>query len=243
VRIATIVTIMNNIDNLIVRGVPMTSTLVEFDDDSLAIIDTGMTDNPDLLEQLDDMGYKPSDFSLVLNTHLHPDHIGGNRHFTNARIFISRKELAYYQSLEGLRLASGQAAAVPKNVLNREMQKMRERYPVVELIGAPDQIEFLEDHPRLPWDIKLILAPGHSIDDRAVFLQGRTKNVLVAGDALYHRDLWRGPSLPDINLSEDLFRRSAQQLSEFQGIIIPGHDFAFDNATHAYLAANKFISI
>jgi glyoxylase-like metal-dependent hydrolase (beta-lactamase superfamily II) len=231
VRIATIITTINNTDNLIVRGVPVTSTIVEFNDRTLAIIDTGMADN------------KPSDFSFVLNTHLHPDHIGGNRHFTNARIFISRKELAYHQSLEGACHASGPTPDIPQNVLIREMLEMRERYPVVELIGTPCQIEFLEDHPRLPWDTKLILAPGHSIDDHAVFLQGSIQNVLVAGDALYHRDLWREPSLPDIHLSEGLFRRSAQSLSEFQGIIVPGHDFAFDNATRAYLEANKFIPI
>jgi glyoxylase-like metal-dependent hydrolase (beta-lactamase superfamily II) len=71
---------MNNIDNLLVRGVPVTSTIVEFDDHSLAIIDTGMADNSELLEHLREMGYQPSDFSIVLNTHLHPDHIGGNRH-------------------------------------------------------------------------------------------------------------------------------------------------------------------
>jgi hypothetical protein len=57
VRIATIMTIMNNADNLIVRGVPVTSTILEFDDGSLAIIDTGIADNSDLLEQLDDMRY------------------------------------------------------------------------------------------------------------------------------------------------------------------------------------------
>lgn len=242
-RIATIITIMNNIDNLIVRGVPVTSTIVEFNDRTMAVIDTGMADNPELIEQLREMGYQPSDFSFVLNTHLHPDHIGGNRHFTNARILISRKEFAYHQSLEGLRLASGQAAFVPGNVLVREMQKMREKYPVAELIGDSDQIEFLEDHPRLPWDIKLISAPGHSIDDHAIFLQGSTQNVLVAGDALYHRDLWREPSLPDINLSEDLFRRSAQQLSEFHGIIIPGHDRAFLNKKGEYLTVNEFIPV
>jgi hypothetical protein len=50
-------TIMNNADNLIVRGVPVTSTILEFDDGSLAIIDTGIADNSDLLEQLDDMRY------------------------------------------------------------------------------------------------------------------------------------------------------------------------------------------
>ncbi len=242
-HIATIITITNNIDNLIVRGVPVTSTIVEFYNHSLAIIDTGMADNPDLLEQLDDMGYKSSEFSLVLNTHLHPDHIGGNRHFTNARIFISRKELAYHQSLEGACHASGPAPDIPQNVLIREMLEMREKYPVADLIGTPGQIEFLEDHPLLPCDIKLIPAPGHSIDDRAIILRGRTQEVLIAGDALYHRDLWRETSIPGMNFNEDMFRRSAQQLSEFQGIIVPGHDFAFDNATRAYLAANKFISI
>lgn len=56
-RIATIMTIMNNADNLIVRGVPVTSTILEFDDGSPAIIDTGIADNSDLLEQLDDMKY------------------------------------------------------------------------------------------------------------------------------------------------------------------------------------------
>ena len=242
-RIATIMTIMNNADNVIVRGVPVTSTIIEFDDQSLAIIDTGMAGNPDLLDQLDDMGYQPSDFSFVFNTHLHPDHIGGNRHFTNARIFVSRKELAYHQSQEGLSLSSPKEDAATGNVIIREMRKIRERYRVSDLLGAPDQIEFLEKHPPLPWNIKLIPAPGHSIDDRAIFLQGRAQNVLVTGDALYHRDLWRGPALPDIHLSEDIFRRSAQQLSEFPGIIIPGHDFAFDNSTGTYLAANKLIPV
>ena len=81
----------------------MTSTIVVFDDQTLAIIDTGMADKVDLLEQLNDMGYQPSDFSFVFNTHLHPDHISGNRHFTNARILISRMEPSYHQSMEGVR--------------------------------------------------------------------------------------------------------------------------------------------
>ena len=141
-RIATIITVMNNADNLIIRGVPVASTVVEFDDNSLAIIDTGMAGNPDLLEQLEVMGYKASDFSLVFNTHLHPDHIGGNRNFVNARIYISRKELAYHQSLEGLSYPSGQGVSLSGNLMIQEMQKMREKYHVSNLIGRADQIEF-----------------------------------------------------------------------------------------------------
>ncbi len=241
-RIAILVTVMNNIDNFIVRGVPVTSAIVELDDDSLAIIDTGMADNPDLLEQLDEMGLKPSDFSFVFNTHLHPDHIGGNRHFKNARIIISRRELAYHQSMEGLSCEHGGDAVVSENVLNRELRKMRALYRVSDLLGDPVQIEFLENLPPLPSSVSLLSVAGHSIDDRAIMLTGRT-NVLVAGDALYHRDLWQMPTPPGLNLDEELFRRNAKRLSEFQGIIVPGHDFAFDNTTGTYLETNKFIYI
>jgi hypothetical protein len=60
---------------------------------------------------------------------------------------------------------------------------------------------------------------------------------------LYHRDLWRGPTLPSLNYDEDLFRRSAERLSAFDGIIVPGHDRAFDNATGVYLEGNTFIRL
>ncbi|HOE17055.1 MAG TPA: hypothetical protein PK344_06525 [Syntrophorhabdaceae bacterium] len=120
---------------------------------------------------------------------------------------------------------------------------MREKYPVSDLIEDPGQLEFLEDHPRLPHGIKLIPAPGHSIDDHAVFLPGRTRNVLATGDALYHRELWRGPTFPGLNYDDVLFRRNALILYAFQGIIVPGHDLAFDNATGTYFEANTFIPI
>lgn len=242
-RIAILVTIMKKIDNLIIRGVPVTSAIVELDDQALMIIDTGMVGNPDLLNRLDDMGLKPSDFNFVFNSHLHPDHIGGNRHFTNARIIVSHKELAHYQSMEELPSVSVRNAAVPENMLSQDLRKMRETYHVSNLLGDPAQIEFLENHPLLPSCIRWITAAGHSIDDQVVILAGRTKNVLVAGDALYHRYLWREPTPRGINLDEDLFRKSATKLSEFQGIIVPGHDLAFDNPAGTYLEINKFISI
>ena len=104
-------------------------------------------------------------------------------------------------------------------------------------------MNFLENNSSLPHGIKLISAPGHSIDDRVIFLQGRAQNALVTGDALYHKDLWRGPAPTDIHLSENLFLSNAKQLSKFHGIIAPGHDFAFDNTTGVYLKTNKFIPL
>ena len=91
-KITTIVTQVHNTDNIIIRNVPVSSTIIEFPDHYMAIIDTGMADNPELVKELAEWGYCPDDFDLVINTHLHCDHIGGNRLFKNARILISRRE-------------------------------------------------------------------------------------------------------------------------------------------------------
>ena len=243
VRIATIITTMQNTENLLVRDIPVTSTIIEFDDETLGIVDTGMVDNPEFLEKLDNLGCQPSDFNLVFNTHLHTDHIGNNRLFMNARIVISRKELAYHRTPKDTCNTLVPNPGVPENMLTRQLQEMRERYPVFNLIGESGQIQFLEDNPRLPINIKLIPVSGHSIDDHAVFIQGKNRNVLATGDALYHHDLWRGPTISGIHLNEELFRLHALYLSEFQGIIVPGHDLAFDSTTNAYLETDIFITI
>jgi len=52
-------------------------------DDPIAIVDTGLpTDKEIILQTLNEVGLKPSDVEIVINTHLHPDHCGGNELFT-----------------------------------------------------------------------------------------------------------------------------------------------------------------
>ena len=58
-KIAVIVTVVSDSDNLIIRNVPVSSTVVELSDGTLAIIDTGMADNPQLAEELKDLGIAP----------------------------------------------------------------------------------------------------------------------------------------------------------------------------------------
>jgi glyoxylase-like metal-dependent hydrolase (beta-lactamase superfamily II) len=244
---------MHNTDNLIIRDVPVTSTIVQLDDHSMAIIDTGMADNPAFVEKLAEMGFQPSDFSLVINTHLHPDHIGGNRLFTNARIMISQRELEYHRYLNKLILQCNDPEALlspashphvsARPVLFRHLKELAERYPVSDLIGYPESLVFLEDNHMPHKNIGFISVPGHSIDDHAVVLYGHTTKVLIAGDALIHRDLWHQQTIPHMNFSEDMFRRSAKQITGFPGIIIPGHDRAFNNADGKYVEMNEFIPL
>ncbi|MGI6488643.1 MAG: MBL fold metallo-hydrolase [Syntrophomonadaceae bacterium] len=249
-KIAVIVTVVSDSDNLIIRNVPVSSTVVELSDGTLAIIDTGMADNPQLAEELKDLGYSPLDFSLVINTHLHPDHIGGNQLFKNARILISREEFEYETKFARVLQASHDPVATLRSLgryvddstyaLARDLQAIVEQYPAASLVGAAEQLEFLEDEPELPAGVSLLSVPGHSIDSRAVILRGATRQVAVAGDAMYHRDLWREVPYIGIHYDDDMFKQSIERLTRFSGIIVPGHDRPFDTMTQRYVA-DEFI--
>jgi len=250
VKITTIITGIQNTDNSIIRNVPVTSTIIEFTGNNLAIIDTGMADNPEFVEELVGTGYKPSDFDLVINTHLHCDHIGGNRLFNNARILISKKEYEYEMNFEKalqesedpvMTLSSlGRKVDESASMLAWDLKKLAEKYPVSSLVGDTGQIEFFENSPYLPFELSLIPVPGHSIDSYAVRLKGHNCPALVSGDALYHRDLWKGASVPGINYNEKKFKESTRLISIFKGVIIPGHDYAFDNISGKYLENDSF---
>ncbi|MCC6830215.1 MAG: MBL fold metallo-hydrolase, partial [Thermoleophilia bacterium] len=46
-----------------------------------------------VVEQLALCGFAPGDVTHLVNSHLHFDHVGGNRHFPGARRFVARDEL------------------------------------------------------------------------------------------------------------------------------------------------------
>jgi len=250
-KIETITTVRHDTDNLIIRDVPVSSTIVDIPDCGLAIIDTGSPDNLDLLEELEQLGYTPADFSLVINTHLHVDHIGGNRLFSNARILISRRELDFENNLARLLGEStdplaalhswGRYVEDNSHKLAHHLIKLVNQYPAAAWIGDQAQIEFFEDEPDLPKTIDLLQVPGHSVDSRAVLLQGKTRRVVAAGDAFYHRDLWQKDMMAAIHYDARQFQQTAEAIARFPDIIIPGHDRVFDNLTGQYLPDNDLV--
>ncbi len=250
-QIAAIITVKHDTDNLIIKDVPVSSTIVEVPGYGPVMVDTGSPDNPDLLEELDQLGYAPADFRMVINTHLHVDHIGGNRLFTNARILVSRREFEFEAEFSRiLRESNDPLAAL--NAMGRYVKedthelaghliRLVHKYPAIDLIGDPNQIEFFEDQPVMPRVISLLPAPGHSIDSRVVLLQGQSRRVAAAGDALYHRDLWRNDTLAAIHYNARQFQQNAERIASLPDIIVPGHDQVFDNRTGEYLQDNTLI--
>lgn len=244
-KITAITTVVSDTDNTIIRDVPVSSTIARLEDGSLVMVDTGMAGNSGLMDELDRLGLAPEDFQLVINTHLHPDHIGGNRLFDRARILISRRELRYEEEFA----RSLRDCADPRSALRSlgrsvtgmsfrmavDMKRLAEEYPVTALVGDPGQIEFFEDEPRLPAGISFLAVPGHSIASQAVLIKGRHRRAVAAGDALFHRDWRQGIPGLGIHYDERQFRQSALELSRLPDIIIPGHDRWFDNLHHRYL--------
>lgn len=246
-QISTIITWQHNTDNLIIRDVPVSSTIIETNRE-LMIIDTGMAGNRQLAEELAELGYTPADFNLVINTHLHCDHTGGNRIFTNARIIISKTELEF-ETKFALTMRASQDPVAALRAMGRiiddsdsarawAIKQLQEEYPNVSLVGDSAQIEFFEDHPSLPQFFSVLKVPGHSIDSRAFIITGQSRQAIITGDAFYHRDLWQ-VCITGINYNDDLFRKNARRLSGFKDIIIPGHDRPFDNITGRYISEDR----
>ncbi|WP_425802877.1 MBL fold metallo-hydrolase [Desulfitobacterium sp. Sab5] len=250
-KIKTITTARHDTDNLILRDVPVNSTIVDIPDFGLTIIDTGSPDNSDLKEELEDLGYTPDDFRLVINTHLHVDHIGGNPLFRNARILISRKELDFEVDLARLLKESldplaalhslGRYKEENSSELAQQLINLVNEYPAAAWIGDWNHIGFFEDEPKLPEGMSFLQAPGHSVDSRAVLLKGKTRIAIAAGDALYHRDLWKKDLMSALHYNARQFQHNAEKIAHFPYVIIPGHDHAFDNLTGEYLFDSEIV--
>lgn len=52
-----------------------------------------MKKGEDVVSQLSKIGFKPEDIRYVVNSHLHIDHAGGNRHFPKAEFFVQKDEI------------------------------------------------------------------------------------------------------------------------------------------------------
>lgn len=243
-KIIPLITWMSNTENLIIKDVPVTSVVVETND-ALIMVDTGMADNPWLEEDLCDMGYEPADFDLVINTHLHTDHIGGNRLFNKANIITSHTELEYQRLLErklracndplSVLVSLGRKITDNSKRIAQDLASLAAKYPVQNIIGDCARLKYLEEGVRLPEGIKIIKVPGHTIDSLAIILQGKNRHAVIAGDALYHRTLWKKDDLSDLHYSADSFKLNAAKLAKFDGIVIPGHDHPYDSRSAQYI--------
>ena len=134
--------------------------------DGLVLVDTGMVESHPEAEAFDPQ-FTPLDrlvdvgrVAVVVNTHLHFDHCGGNRLFAGRPIHVQRHEL-----LDARR---------------------EEDYTVPEWVDFPGAVyEELDGDTELVDGIRAVTTPGHTRGHQSVVVETDAGVVVIGGDVAY----------------------------------------------------------
>jgi N-acyl homoserine lactone hydrolase len=214
------------IDDGVQIEVPVPVYLIQTDDDENVLVDTGLhpanVDNPyhtwgehaadvvlpilapaDLLEpRLSEIGLALGDITHVVNTHLHPDHCGGNFLFPHADILVQRDQ--YDEALA---------------------------HPEIDddLFHRPElTYTLLDGDQQLFAGVRTIVAPGHARGLQALLVSlPNSGDILIAGDAIdtaehLARDLWT--HCPDSETARESAKRLQQIAAQEDALLLYGHD-------------------
>jgi N-acyl homoserine lactone hydrolase len=141
--------------------------------DGRVLVDTGMTRLHPLLDDMAPRLYPLSEqedfdvagINVVVNTHLHGDHCGGNHLFARKPIYVQRREL--------------------------EEARSRDDYSIREWV-EPAGVEYVpvDGELELLPGVRLVPAPGHTDGTQVVVVESGERPIVIAGDAaVWHGEL------------------------------------------------------
>jgi 4-pyridoxolactonase len=112
-------------------------------------------------------GVNPGDVNFLIHTHLHFDHVGGDRLVPDATVFVHRQEL--------------RQARVPESF-------ERLSYSDQRFCGPDTAVELIDVDSEVLPGVWMLETPGHSAGHCSVLLKGNAGgSLLLCGDATYTR--------------------------------------------------------
>jgi len=165
----------------------------------------GRTPEQSLESQLARFDTITEEILLVVNTHLHVDHCGGNCFLPNARFIVQKSELEYARD---------------------PLPLHRPAYDV-DLLHM--DLELLDGDTEITEGVRTIMTPGHSPGSQAVLVDTPKGLYIIAGDTITHylnmdvpggTSFWPGPLYVDLKE----YYESLDRLRDLGGTILPGHD-------------------
>jgi glyoxylase-like metal-dependent hydrolase (beta-lactamase superfamily II) len=164
---------------------PYTSWLVDTERERV-LVDTGVgPDGPvpgQLLHQLRAEGISPDDINVVVLTHAHPDHIGGNvtedgtLAFPKARYVMFKNEWEYWMSGPDLN-------ELPLDQAFKDTMRAFARKHLPPIQG---RLDLFEREAEIVAGITAVAAFGHSPGQMALEIQSAGDRLLFVADAIVH---------------------------------------------------------
>jgi glyoxylase-like metal-dependent hydrolase (beta-lactamase superfamily II) len=178
----------------------------------------------DYLDNLARAGVRPQDVDVVVNTHLHADHVGWNTYrageqwvptFPNARYILPAPDVEFWDPVRGHASRLGQANT---NVFADSVQ------PVLN----SGQAEIWSDLHRIDRRMSLRPAPGHTPGSSVLALDCGETTALFVGD-LFHSPLqvinpgWASCFDEDGAQAQASRRRVLSAAAESGALVLPAH--------------------
>ena len=132
--------------------------------DGRVLVDTGLTESHPLVDDMDprpvpptEWGFDLAGIDMVVNTHLHFDHCGGNHLFAGKPIYVQRRELDDARSEDDYTIPEWVDA------------------PGVTFVPVDGELELLPG-------VRLLPAPGHTRGTQVVVVETGGRPIVIAGD-------------------------------------------------------------
>jgi glyoxylase-like metal-dependent hydrolase (beta-lactamase superfamily II) len=155
--------------------------------------------------RLAELGLKPADVDMVVNTHCHYDHVEGNYLFRGKPLIVHEKEVEYCRQLYWPEYADAFLGILK-----------------VDAIASPR---------RLTEHVKVIETPGHTPGSISVVAETNEGPVACIGDAAIVKEdflLFRPPSVVTKNIAPEVSVASLKKIASLRPVtVIPGHDAPF----------------
>jgi glyoxylase-like metal-dependent hydrolase (beta-lactamase superfamily II) len=191
----------------------------------LILVDTGIgnKNNPDfrngnLPDRLAEAGIAPEDVDIVLNTHLHVDHVGWNTverdgayvpFFPRARYVIQRREWEYWTQPD----IASKTPYIGESVLP---------------VQATGQVDLIDDVTSVTPEITTVPSPGHTPGHVSFAIVSNGEKALITGDIAHHPiqlTEWEWTFRADLDpeMAKETRRKMIERMEREQELVIGTH--------------------
>jgi glyoxylase-like metal-dependent hydrolase (beta-lactamase superfamily II) len=174
--------------------------LIKGKDDFLTLVDSGAGIDDSVVKSVLNLGFDYKNIKMIINTHTHWDHIGGNKRI---------------QELTGCKIAIHEGWI---SLFEREQWPHGLEFD----IGRVDLK--LKDNDKIDigkCEIRVIHTPGHSPDSICLFTGYKGKRILFSGDTAQG---WGQLGVMDVETDFKAYRKSLEKLVNLKiDVLLPGH--------------------